>query len=311
MGLFDIFKKKTLDSRIIVKARNEVEITEFSKKRDLIFNELREKTAVQSLRLTANRSAVSLTGSKFGGTPYFPKRFKYPCNFRGEPLRLLAQLNFDELPELDGFPQKGILQFFVNEGELWGLDFDNPPEIQNNYRVIYHETILDGDEVAHDLPQFSKKRGSLPFVGEFSIHAEYEYCPMTITDFRFNKTFMEIYKKHINTNENMFIDLDVEIQDDIWDYLFDGRQDVFPQKGHRICGYPYFCQEDSRGFGSDYEAHTILLFQMDSDGDVEKTESGEWEKIAWGDGGVANFLITSDALKRLDFSDVLYNWDCY
>ena len=164
MGLFDIFKKKVPESKIIIKERNAVEIAEFGKKRELIFSELREKTIIKSLRLKASRGATSLTGSKFGGTPYFPKNLKYPHNFKNEPLRLLAQLNFDELPKLDGFPHKGILQFYVNEGEFWGLDFENPPEIQNNYRVIYHENILKGDEVEHDLPKFSNERGSLPFV---------------------------------------------------------------------------------------------------------------------------------------------------
>ena len=30
----------------------------------------------------------------------------------------------------------------------------------------------------------------------------------------------------------------------------------------------------------------------------------------WGDAGTAQFFITEDALKNLDFSDILYNWDC-
>ena len=33
--------------------------------------------------------------------------------------------------------------------------------------------------------------------------------------------------------------------------------------------------------------------------------------IMWGDSGVCNFFINKDKLKNLDFSDVLYNWDCY
>ena len=31
----------------------------------------------------------------------------------------------------------------------------------------------------------------------------------------------------------------------------------------------------------------------------------------WGDCGVGNFFINAEDLKRLDFSNVLYNWDCY
>jgi len=30
----------------------------------------------------------------------------------------------------------------------------------------------------------------------------------------------------------------------------------------------------------------------------------------WGDCGVGNFFINIEDLKNLDFSDVLYNWDC-
>ena len=33
------------------------------------------------------------------------------------------------------------------------------------------------------------------------------------------------------------------------------------------------------------------------------------EKIMWGDAGVGHFFIDREALKLLDFSDVLYYWD--
>ncbi|MDE5859478.1 MAG: DUF1963 domain-containing protein, partial [Oscillospiraceae bacterium] len=32
--------------------------------------------------------------------------------------------------------------------------------------------------------------------------------------------------------------------------------------------------------------------------------------IMWGDMGVANFFISENDLKNLDFSKVAYNWDC-
>ena len=32
--------------------------------------------------------------------------------------------------------------------------------------------------------------------------------------------------------------------------------------------------------------------------------------IMWGDVGICNFFISPEALKRRDFSRVLYNWDC-
>jgi len=306
MGIFSrLFKKKHSEVIVPVKVVNEVEIAEYKEKRDLIINEFKEKTSVKSLRLIAKRGVVSLTDSKFGGVPYFPKNLKYPCNQQGTPLRLLAQLNFSELPKLDAFPQKGILQFYVNEGEHWGLDFDNPPDQNTNFCVIYHKDILSDEEVESDLPEFSKNKTpceDFPFGGEFALSAELESGYMTCSDYRFENTFIEIYKKHVASSANTIYELEHEIYDDIWH--------EFEQEGHRISGYPIFCQEDPRGYGSDYEKHTTVLFQMGSDGDTEKHKNGEWEKIAWGDGGTANFFITDEALRKLDFSDVLYNWDC-
>jgi uncharacterized protein YwqG len=76
--------------------------------------------------------------------------------------------------------------------------------------------------------------------------------------------------------------------------------------GHRIAGYPAFCQHDPRGNpDEDYEDLDILLLQIDS----ESSEGNAY--IAWGDMGVANFFISAEDLRRLDFSRVLYTWDCY
>ena len=70
---------------------------------------------------------------------------------------------------------------------------------------------------------------------------------------------------------------------------------------HRIGGYPYFTQEDPREENSKYD---FLLFQLDSD------YTDNTDKVMWGDSGIGNFFINSERLKKLDFSDVLYNWDC-
>ena len=63
---------------------------------------------------------------------------------------------------------------------------------------------------------------------------------------------------------------------------------------HKIGGLPFFTQSDVRREGD------VLLFQMDSEG-----------KIGWGDMGIANFFISLSDLKAQDFTNVLYNWDCY
>ena len=69
----------------------------------------------------------------------------------------------------------------------------------------------------------------------------------------------------------------------------------------QLLGHPFFTQEDVREEGSRYDT---LLFQLDS-------ETVDEEEITmWGDCGVGNFFINAEDLKNLDFSNVVYNWDC-
>lgn len=75
--------------------------------------------------------------------------------------------------------------------------------------------------------------------------------------------------------------------------------------GHKVGGFPDFTQGDPRDGGiKDGENYDFLLFQLDSD------YNGAHTNVIWGDSGIGNFFISSENLRRLDFSDVLYNWDC-
>ena len=71
--------------------------------------------------------------------------------------------------------------------------------------------------------------------------------------------------------------------------------------GHKIGGFAHFTQSDPRSFTGSTEQlkEYILLLQIGGD-----------EEIMWGDGGVGNFFIHPDALRKKDFSQVMYNWDC-
>lgn len=51
--------------------------------------------------------------SRVGGMPYLPLNEKYPTNSEGTPLKLLAQINFAQMPKLENYPEKGILQFLL------------------------------------------------------------------------------------------------------------------------------------------------------------------------------------------------------
>ena len=94
-----------------------------------------------------------------------------------------------------------------------------------------------------------------------------------------------------------------ELNEEIADALRKGsRVELTEVEGHRVGGYPSFTQLDPREYDQNFQEHTVLLFQLDSN-----DEDG----IMWGDSGVCNFFIRPDDLAKRDFSGVLYNWDCY
>ena len=69
-------------------------------------------------------AATTAYQSKIGGTPYLPKNAEYPYHAeKKHPLTLVAQINFAEVPPLPSFPERGILQVFV-DGLDYGLGYD-------------------------------------------------------------------------------------------------------------------------------------------------------------------------------------------
>lgn len=101
--------------------------------------------------------------------------------------------------------------------------------------------------------------------------------PITQSDWRFNSYFKEL--KFTEDEEEI-------VNDEL--YI----------SGSRIAGYPYFTQYDPREGTEEFDT---LLLQLDID-----DECG----MMFGDSGVCNFFINSENLKNLDFSTVMYTWDC-
>ena len=93
-----------------------------------------------SLSLADN---LALTDSKLGGIPYIPQGGALPTSVDGKPLFMLAQINCEELPENSIYPKKGILQFWIIDGDdLYGMDFDNPCSNKGK-RIIYYPEIVE------------------------------------------------------------------------------------------------------------------------------------------------------------------------
>lgn len=249
------------------------------------FREKLLQTKRTFIRATAQQSRnTQLWESKVGGQPYLPKGVTWPTAPDGRELFFLAQLNFAEMPPLPPFPTQGIVQFFINDDDLYGMDFDDG-ENPDTFRVLFHPEVAQNESVLQTkFPMLRDFDDLLP-------HHPDESYPLTfalaeevvpITDYQFYQHFGADFFRQFGEKE--------------WDVMDEFGKAVRPQ-GHKIGGYAYFTQDDPRRS----DDPMLLLFQLDSD---------ELMDLMWGDMGVGHFFIREKDLAARDFSRVLYDWDC-
>lgn len=257
------------------------------------FEEPLKKTLREYVQIKATLATnLPIDASKFGGIPYIPVGKEWPKDKDGNQYIFLAQTNMSEVPPLEDFPTTGILQFFVPDNDVWGLNFDDM--YKSEYKVIFYENT---EAKAQEFP-FPKYKSS-PIDSEFAISFNSEKSYISFHDFRFNTVIAD----------NDFLEkIDYDEKNVVKNTLGFPLGNDFPKK-HQIGGYPYFTQWDPRDkklkpdFSGDDES--VLLFQMDS-----QMISGSKNEIMWGDLGVANFFISRKDLREKKFDRILYNWDC-
>lgn len=255
-------------------------------------------TAIPTIVLSTCQEATGVFDSKLGGRPYLPPGFAYPLenlpDGSTQPLRLLAQLNFAQLPPLPGYPETGILQFYISRQELWGLDFQDMTSARG-FRCVYHQEIIADEGLLQEPPPMPALADSdFPVKGEVKLTGRLARQPLSAGDYRFDETMLSLFRREVPTPEGREWEaLPARLAAFLGDELGCG--------GTRVGGYPAFTQVDPRDRES-YQDYDCLLFQCDSD---------YQEGIMWGDSGIASFFITREDLKNRDFSKVMYNWDCY
>lgn len=219
---------------------------------------------------------LNIRQSKFLGQPYIPKSQTYPTCSDGTPMILMAQINFSETPQLDNYPQSGILQLFVHPTDWYNME-------KTDYKIVFHE--LDNEEPLSD---FS-------FLTDKLYEESPVYCEHTLTfskeiefggreDFRFQMDFDGL--DYFDFQET----LPKEQQEQM--------DNLFYVIGHKIGGYAYFTQSDPREY-DEKSKHDVLLLQIDTD-----------DEIMFGDSGVANIFINIEDLKNRKFENAYFNWDC-
>jgi uncharacterized protein YwqG len=201
----------------------------------------------------------------------------YPESTNGEVMRLLVQLNFNEIPHLEGFPSEGILQIYIPLNEELGCSFG---EGNDEHQVVYHRNIEEDESLL---------MSEFPYVDEYN-----EYFPVE-EEMALTFVIKEEFIPFGDVDSCKFVDTEDWDEDKSSLYWDTANSD-----GIKIGGYPAFTQGDLRGTTDEYNT---LLFQLDS-------QSGGDGDIQIGDGGIMNFFINKDKLASCDFNNVLYNWDC-
>ena len=242
------------------------------------WRELTKKTSI-NISLSDNESKSVIGGSINENAP---------LSYNGEQMRLLATIFFSELPENEYLPKKGVLRLYITLDEYYGVNLDDFEKlnIQKGFKVLYDE---DEEKFETSLNQDNSTEFFPVTVSSFlSFHALNE-C-MTYSDYRFEDTY----------NSNFMKDSDIKLTEDE-KREFEYRINTFNNK---MLGYPSFTQEDPRSIEI-YEKYDTLLFQITDGTDMDQ------EEIVIGDAGVMQFFIPSEKLKKCDFSDILYTFDCY
>ena len=268
-----------------------------------ILDEIKRRTSTTAYQLEFDtESAPTIFDSKVGGLPYWDPAKTYPTDSNGKKMYLLAQINFDQDKAESPLPQSGMLQFFIGGEEMYGLDLDHPTE-QKDWRIVYHEKVdasvtaetveamgipsNNGDDEEVDSPVFRSCVFRLVKKETWLTPDNWE---------RFDELTLEVA-------EDLFGETDAESADEVFgeDQYALLEEEYFYSENSHLLGHPYFTQADIRERGWRYDT---LLFQLDSECCEEQ------DIVMWGDSGVGNFFINAEDLKRLDFSDVVYNWDC-
>ena len=267
-----------------------------------------------SFNMSRVYSAKPLTvfDSKIGGVPYFPKTMEWPrakefdevLDMEGEPLVLLAQFNFEQFPHIQGFPEKGILQFFIIDDGSYGMnenykagDFE-----QKNFRVIFHKDIIRDESMLfskEDMPYDAYAEHYMPYrKGVFKLAwASAFEMPPAPSDFRFDDVFVPIYNRMTGRDVLRSADIKDEEREELQKLIGDVPAVM-------LGGYPFFVGDDPRSTKESQKYDTALfsIVSIQNGGDIHPKFSNR---------GAGTFFISKEALERLDFSDIFYNYSYY
>ena len=240
----------------------------------------KERTEKECYKVDYVIKDADILEDKMGGKPYLPIGEKYPVSKSGVPMGLLLQVNLKNI-KLEGYPNEGILEIFVDSEFGWPLEYEI-------------KVFKEGLEYQKEFPKIDYS--NFPFEKTFAITYTKDVCHMPLSDYRFSDLFVEV------VNEVCGLELENVFDcDDVFD--FDWYELVANNiKNHPITigGYADFTQNDPRD--GELEGADECLFKLDS--------ASDYNNFCVGDSGIIFVLISMENIVNGHLDKAVVDWDC-
>ena len=247
------------------------------------------------------------TDSKFGGDYYLP------AGAEASELEFMAQINFAQVPHLKGFPERGLLQFFLRTGsdEFEGfIEDDSAWRSDAGFFQVhwYPEAPTDGPVHSDTVPEERWAMDKVTGGMKFASAEEVATLGLGVEGFFFDLGF----ETGAETVEKLFL-ADYQRQEagepdenpegyDLGDCsgVMDLTED-FGNWGFKLGGHPALRYDDIRLDDTAYQAYSQLLFQFDLS---LLSQSCDADTIC--------FFIKPEDLEACRFDDILMvHHNCY
>lgn len=252
-----------------------------------------ESTKLPAVHITPEPGkALGPTDSKFSGEYYLP------AGAEASELELVAQVNFAQVPHLEGFPESGLLQFFLRTDKAAEHNFheDRSAWLADSglFQVRwYPELFEDRSTVEAAVPQNRWPAGILTGGMDFQPAQEIATFSVgndgTCADMGFEEAVELLPEDDLEDTE---YDLYTEEGCDRFFSEFDNR-------GCKLSGHPAIGWGDPREVDDNYplwKAYTVLLFQLDLTPEQEDEPD------------IFSFFIKPEDLAEGRFDDVLMTY---
>jgi uncharacterized protein YwqG len=207
----------------------------------------------------------------------------------GFPMAFIAQVNFSELPNMEGFPKRGVLQIFSS--------FELVDVMGGCERVVRWDADPHTDELIAIPDEIQKTTRKTK---DFSETARQVGLPLVFeTDMALGNPYNWPFEESDPSMENRLPESE-EVAAILEGWEKRSERILAGYGDHWVGGHPSFVQYDVR---SEYSACRYLdrvLFHLGCDNEINL-----------GDAGLLNLMISRDALSKRDFQSAYLTWDCY